>query len=173
MLRLERALASQRRWSPTGVRSWSTRALKPSLSHGVITRVTLHTACPLIIQCSYSLRSAKRLFIVLFSRCTFSFWLFVTRYCQEALCGIFHHIDSQSNYATPALFLTNSGIICIFLRNSLYRIIWTHITSLFHTQATYTSRWMESPRNPLHFSLHPRFLYMSGAILLWCCRAEQ
>ncbi|KAK2846785.1 hypothetical protein Q5P01_009784 [Channa striata] len=44
-----------------------------------------------------------------FPWCMFSIWIFLTRKCQESMCGIFHHINSQNNYATPAVFLTNSG----------------------------------------------------------------
>ncbi|XP_030599712.1 protein sel-1 homolog 3 [Archocentrus centrarchus] len=51
----------------------------------------------------------SRIRAISFPWCTFSIWLYVTGYCQEALCGIFHHIDSQNNYVTPALLLTNSG----------------------------------------------------------------
>uniref|UniRef100_A0A3Q0T214 Si:dkey-24p1.6 n=1 Tax=Amphilophus citrinellus TaxID=61819 RepID=A0A3Q0T214_AMPCI len=51
----------------------------------------------------------SRIRAISFPWCTFSIWLYVTTYCQEALCGIFHHIDSQNNYVTPALLLTNSG----------------------------------------------------------------
>lgn len=39
----------------------------------------------------------------------FSIWVLVTRHCQNELCGIFHHIDSENNYATPSLFLKASG----------------------------------------------------------------
>uniref|UniRef100_UPI0037E75EAE protein sel-1 homolog 3 n=1 Tax=Semicossyphus pulcher TaxID=241346 RepID=UPI0037E75EAE len=41
--------------------------------------------------------------------CMFSMWIMVARHCQEKLCGLFHHIDPDDNYATPALFLSNSG----------------------------------------------------------------
>ncbi|KAF0030046.1 hypothetical protein F2P81_016777 [Scophthalmus maximus] len=45
-----------------------------------------------------------------FSWCLFSIWVFVTRHCQqESKCGVFHHIDSDNNYVTPTLFITNSG----------------------------------------------------------------
>uniref|UniRef100_A0A3P8NCC5 Uncharacterized protein n=1 Tax=Astatotilapia calliptera TaxID=8154 RepID=A0A3P8NCC5_ASTCA len=30
-------------------------------------------------------------------------------HCQEALCGVFHHINSQNSYITPAILLTKSG----------------------------------------------------------------
>lgn len=39
----------------------------------------------------------------------FSMWVLVTRHCQHQLCGLFYHIDSEDNYATPVLFLTASG----------------------------------------------------------------
>ncbi|XP_039985928.1 protein sel-1 homolog 3 [Xiphias gladius] len=44
-----------------------------------------------------------------FAWCSFSIWVFVTGRCRESMCGVFHHIDSDNNYATPALFLTTSG----------------------------------------------------------------
>nr|XP_012776484.3 protein sel-1 homolog 3 [Maylandia zebra] len=44
-----------------------------------------------------------------FPWCTLSIWIFVTRHCQEALCGVFHHINSQNSYITPAILLTKSG----------------------------------------------------------------
>ncbi|XP_030008211.1 protein sel-1 homolog 3 isoform X2 [Sphaeramia orbicularis] len=44
-----------------------------------------------------------------FPWCMFSMWIFVTKHCQERLCGVFYHIDSHNNYATPAVFLTYSG----------------------------------------------------------------
>uniref|UniRef100_A0A3P8SK97 Si:dkey-24p1.6 n=1 Tax=Amphiprion percula TaxID=161767 RepID=A0A3P8SK97_AMPPE len=42
--------------------------------------------------------------------CMFSIWIFVTKYCQELMCGILHHIDSHNNYATPTVFLTDSQL---------------------------------------------------------------
>uniref|UniRef100_A0A3Q2GAP8 Protein sel-1 homolog 3-like n=1 Tax=Cyprinodon variegatus TaxID=28743 RepID=A0A3Q2GAP8_CYPVA len=42
--------------------------------------------------------------------CELSLWIFVTRHCKEKLCGVFHHIDSHNNYATPALFLGQSQL---------------------------------------------------------------
>ncbi|XP_040902663.1 protein sel-1 homolog 3 [Toxotes jaculatrix] len=44
-----------------------------------------------------------------FPWCLFSIWIFVTRRCQESMCGVLHHIDSNKNFVTPAVFLTNSG----------------------------------------------------------------
>ncbi|XP_027900742.1 protein sel-1 homolog 3 isoform X2 [Xiphophorus couchianus] len=44
-----------------------------------------------------------------FPWCELSLWVFVSRYCEHRLCGVFHHIDSHNNYATPALLLTKSG----------------------------------------------------------------
>lgn len=48
-----------------------------------------------------------------FCRCMFSMWIFVTRQCQNRLCGLFHHVDTQNNFATPTLFLKRSGRIII------------------------------------------------------------
>ncbi|XP_076591823.1 protein sel-1 homolog 3 [Chaetodon auriga] len=50
-----------------------------------------------------------RLKAISFPWCMFSIWIFVTRYCQNSTCGVFHHIDSHNDYVTPTLFLTNSG----------------------------------------------------------------
>ncbi|CAN9511215.1 unnamed protein product [Ophioblennius macclurei] len=45
--------------------------------------------------------------------CMFTIWIFVTKPCEERLCGIFYHIDSDNEYSTPALFLKQSGQIHI------------------------------------------------------------
>ncbi|MEQ2303872.1 hypothetical protein AMECASPLE_021236 [Ameca splendens] len=50
-----------------------------------------------------------RLNAISFPWCELSMWIFVTRDCKARLCGVFHHIDSNNDYATPALFLTKSG----------------------------------------------------------------
>ncbi|KAM6933315.1 LOW QUALITY PROTEIN: protein sel-1 homolog 3 [Xenentodon cancila] len=44
-----------------------------------------------------------------FPWCMLSIWIFLTRSCQKSMCGVFYHIDSQNNYVTPTLLLTNSG----------------------------------------------------------------
>nr|XP_040048705.1 protein sel-1 homolog 3 [Gasterosteus aculeatus aculeatus] len=41
--------------------------------------------------------------------CMFSVWIFVTRHCQDDLCGLLYHVDSHNNYVTPTLFLKKSG----------------------------------------------------------------
>lgn len=41
----------------------------------------------------------------------FSIWILVTRACRDTFCGVFHHIDSQNDFATPSVFLTSSGRI--------------------------------------------------------------
>lgn len=38
-------------------------------------------------------------------------WIFVTKTCRHNLCGVFHRVDSQNNFATPSVFLTSSGRI--------------------------------------------------------------
>ncbi|XP_031719436.1 protein sel-1 homolog 3 [Anarrhichthys ocellatus] len=45
--------------------------------------------------------------------CMFSMWIFVTRHCQEKLCGLLYRIDSHNNYVTPTLFLKKSGQLYI------------------------------------------------------------
>ncbi|XP_029965139.1 protein sel-1 homolog 3 isoform X2 [Salarias fasciatus] len=47
--------------------------------------------------------------------CTFTLWMFVTKHCEERLCGVFYHIDSYNDYSTPALFLKQSGQLHIQL----------------------------------------------------------
>lgn len=47
--------------------------------------------------------------------CMFTAWIFVTRHCEERLCGVFYHIDSYNDYSTPALFLKQSGQLHIQL----------------------------------------------------------
>ncbi|XP_008274864.1 protein sel-1 homolog 3 [Stegastes partitus] len=44
-----------------------------------------------------------------FPWCMFSIWIFVTRHCQNIMCGVLHHIDSHNNYASPTVLLTDSG----------------------------------------------------------------
>lgn len=46
---------------------------------------------------------------IYFPWCMLSIWIFVTRYCQENICGVLHHIDSRNNYASLTLFLKDSG----------------------------------------------------------------
>ncbi|XP_077396539.1 protein sel-1 homolog 3 isoform X2 [Festucalex cinctus] len=41
----------------------------------------------------------------------FSIWILVTRHCRDSTCGLLHHIDSHNNYATPTIFLTQSGLL--------------------------------------------------------------
>ncbi|KAM3615628.1 uncharacterized protein V6R79_005287 [Siganus canaliculatus] len=51
----------------------------------------------------------SRLKAVSYSWCTFSIWIFVIRHCHTTVCGIFYHIDSHNNYATPVVLLAKSG----------------------------------------------------------------
>uniref|UniRef100_A0A3Q3EJG5 Protein sel-1 homolog 3-like n=1 Tax=Labrus bergylta TaxID=56723 RepID=A0A3Q3EJG5_9LABR len=43
------------------------------------------------------------------SRFMFSLWIWLTGHCQEKMCGLFYHIDSNDDYTTPTLLLTKSG----------------------------------------------------------------
>ncbi|XP_067363252.1 protein sel-1 homolog 3 [Channa argus] len=52
---------------------------------------------------------SMRVKAISFPWCMFSIWIFLTRKCPDSMCGILHRINSQNNYATPTLFLTNSG----------------------------------------------------------------
>lgn len=46
-------------------------------------------------------------------------WVLLTKHCQNDLCGLFHHINSENNYATPALFLTASGGLIVQIPSAL------------------------------------------------------
>ncbi|XP_019721087.1 protein sel-1 homolog 3 isoform X2 [Hippocampus comes] len=52
-----------------------------------------------------------RLQSLMFPWSMFSIWLMVTRHCQDSTCGVLHHIDPHNNYATPAILLTQSGLL--------------------------------------------------------------
>ncbi|XP_046891587.1 protein sel-1 homolog 3 isoform X2 [Hypomesus transpacificus] len=54
-----------------------------------------------------------RLKAVSFPWCALSMWMFLTQYCQQRYCGLLYHIDSSSDYATPTLFLTDTGQVHI------------------------------------------------------------
>lgn len=43
------------------------------------------------------------------SRFAVSFWVLVEKPCSNRLCGLLLHIDSENNYATPSMFLTDTG----------------------------------------------------------------
>uniref|UniRef100_W5KXC4 Si:dkey-24p1.6 n=1 Tax=Astyanax mexicanus TaxID=7994 RepID=W5KXC4_ASTMX len=42
--------------------------------------------------------------------CAFTVWVLLEQPCRDRLCGLFHHIDSKENYATPTVFLTRSQL---------------------------------------------------------------
>ncbi|XP_066533515.1 protein sel-1 homolog 3 [Hoplias malabaricus] len=48
--------------------------------------------------------------------CAFTLWVLLDQPCGDPLCGLLHHIDSQENYATPSLFLTNTGQLHVQVR---------------------------------------------------------
>ncbi|KAA0701792.1 Protein sel-1 -like protein 3 [Triplophysa tibetana] len=47
--------------------------------------------------------------------CAFSLWVLLVKPCSNHLCGLLHHIDAENDYATPAMFLTNTGQIHVQL----------------------------------------------------------
>ncbi|CAL8352722.1 unnamed protein product [Lota lota] len=51
----------------------------------------------------------SRLNSVSYPWCMFSIWVFVMRHCEQRMCSIFHHIDSDNDYITPVIFLTQKG----------------------------------------------------------------
>uniref|UniRef100_A0A8B9LIS8 Si:dkey-24p1.6 n=1 Tax=Astyanax mexicanus TaxID=7994 RepID=A0A8B9LIS8_ASTMX len=48
--------------------------------------------------------------------CAFTVWVLLEQPCRDRLCGLFHHIDSKENYATPTVFLTRSGQLHVQLQ---------------------------------------------------------
>ncbi|XP_041654291.1 protein sel-1 homolog 3 [Cheilinus undulatus] len=56
-----------------------------------------------------SLLESLRMNAIFSPSCMISMWIFVNRHCQEKLCGLLHHIDSNKNYISPSVFLRNSG----------------------------------------------------------------
>ncbi|XP_078101734.1 protein sel-1 homolog 3 isoform X1 [Sander vitreus] len=51
----------------------------------------------------------SRVKAISFPWCMFSIWIFVTRHCQDNLCGVFYRIDPHNNYITPTLLIKQSG----------------------------------------------------------------
>ncbi|XP_078512390.1 protein sel-1 homolog 3-like [Lissotriton helveticus] len=54
---------------------------------------------------------AKRKSITTSVHCTFTTWVYLTLYCPLEYCGVLYHLDLQNNYASPALLLTNTGVL--------------------------------------------------------------
>ncbi|XP_051536002.1 protein sel-1 homolog 3-like [Myxocyprinus asiaticus] len=65
--------------------------------------------------------------------CAFSLWVLVVKPCSNRLCGLLHHIDSDNNYSTPSLFLTETGKIHVQL----------------HGEAGYSSAFLSPFKVPL------------------------
>ncbi|KAM4708188.1 protein sel-1 homolog 3 [Discoglossus pictus] len=47
---------------------------------------------------------------------TFSIWLYLLHYCISKECSILHHVDTSKIYATPLLFLTDTGQVHVQIR---------------------------------------------------------
>lgn len=116
--------------------------------------------------------------VLCFCRCMFSMWIFVIKTCRDNLCGVFHHVDSQNNFATPSVFLTSSGRIpspgfsldvpeTFLQRPGAFTLDLHHC--LQHVQASYTSRWEGKVMNRQRLSLHSRCLWMCGVTSVWRC----
>lgn len=85
-----------------------------------------------------------RLSTVPFPWCMFSMWIFVIKTCRDNLCGVFHHVDSQNNFATPSVFLTSSGQLHVQVKGksdessafiSSFTVplnVWCHISLTLH-----------------------------------------
>ncbi|KAJ3590927.1 hypothetical protein NHX12_008875 [Muraenolepis orangiensis] len=52
---------------------------------------------------------SSRLRSVSYPWCMFSIWVFVMKGCEDRLCSVFHHINSNDSYVTPVIFLTRTG----------------------------------------------------------------
>ncbi|TRY72930.1 hypothetical protein DNTS_001126 [Danionella cerebrum] len=53
----------------------------------------------------------QRLKSIQYTWCALSLWVLLVKPCNNSFCGLFHHIDEENNYASPIIFLTNSGKI--------------------------------------------------------------
>lgn len=109
---LEKVSVSPSHWNLIKVASWSLRASVrfPFLGESQLT-------CCFFFELLYIFGHVEHfktfvIFPVLFfCRCRFSIWILLTKACRDKLCGVFHHVDSQNNFATPTVFLTGSGRI--------------------------------------------------------------
>uniref|UniRef100_A0A8C1MD79 Si:dkey-24p1.6 n=1 Tax=Cyprinus carpio TaxID=7962 RepID=A0A8C1MD79_CYPCA len=63
-----------------------------------------------------------------------SLWVLVEKPCSNRLCGLLLHIDSENNYATPSMFLTDTGRIHVQV----------------HGDAGHSSAFLSSFQVPLH-----------------------
>ncbi|RXN06220.1 sel-1 -like protein [Labeo rohita] len=63
-----------------------------------------------------------------------SLWVWLEKPCSNHLCGLLLHIDSENNYATPTMFLTDAGKIHIQV----------------HGDAGHSSAFLSSCKVPLH-----------------------
>ncbi|NP_001410190.1 protein sel-1 homolog 3 precursor [Danio rerio] len=53
----------------------------------------------------------QRLKSIHYPWCAVSLWLLLVKPCSNRFCGLLHHIDAENNYASPTVFLTESGKI--------------------------------------------------------------
>ncbi|XP_049323398.1 protein sel-1 homolog 3 [Astyanax mexicanus] len=58
----------------------------------------------------------QRIRAVSYPWCAFTVWVLLEQPCRDRLCGLFHHIDSKENYATPTVFLTRTGQLHVQLQ---------------------------------------------------------
>uniref|UniRef100_A0A671SEI1 Protein sel-1 homolog 3-like n=1 Tax=Sinocyclocheilus anshuiensis TaxID=1608454 RepID=A0A671SEI1_9TELE len=63
-----------------------------------------------------------------------SLWVLVEKPCSNHLCGLLLHIDSENNYVTPTMFLTDTGRIHVQV----------------HGDAGHSSAFLSSFKVPLH-----------------------
>ncbi|XP_016128411.1 protein sel-1 homolog 3-like [Sinocyclocheilus grahami] len=63
-----------------------------------------------------------------------SLWVLVEKPCSNHLCGLLLHIDSENNYVTPTMFLTDAGKIHVQV----------------HGDAGHSSAFLSSFKVPLH-----------------------
>uniref|UniRef100_A0A8C1S9G7 Si:dkey-24p1.6 n=1 Tax=Cyprinus carpio TaxID=7962 RepID=A0A8C1S9G7_CYPCA len=63
-----------------------------------------------------------------------SLWVLLEKPCSNRLCGLLLHIDSENNYATPSVFLTDTGRIHVQV----------------HGDAGHSSAFLSSFQVPLH-----------------------
>uniref|UniRef100_A0A671SD00 Protein sel-1 homolog 3-like n=1 Tax=Sinocyclocheilus anshuiensis TaxID=1608454 RepID=A0A671SD00_9TELE len=80
-----------------------------------------------------------------------SLWVLVEKPCSNHLCGLLLHIDSENNYVTPTMFLTDTGRIHVQV----------------HGDAGHSSAFLSSFKVPLHQWCRISLEILGRVVSLW------
>uniref|UniRef100_A0A672K6C2 Protein sel-1 homolog 3-like n=1 Tax=Sinocyclocheilus grahami TaxID=75366 RepID=A0A672K6C2_SINGR len=80
-----------------------------------------------------------------------SLWVLVEKPCSNHLCGLLLHIDSENNYVTPTMFLTDAGRIHVQV----------------HGDAGHSSAFLSSFKVPLHQWCRISLEILGRVVSLW------